>query len=212
MARTYSRDSRGRFASGGGGGGGKKAGGKKAGGRKSKYQGADLAALGVTGGKAIKSSGQRAATRYENKSRAGELRKKGTTGLGGRVKAKGFQGGKGAQQRAGGLRRSVGSLRGKGVAFTVGKGGKQSAAQRGATKASTRKMKVAASRKGQAGKPLARTNKSPVSAAKARYKELSGEARRGRGMLGFVSSAAENRKSAGARRSLKSMIAKRGRK
>lgn len=182
MARNYSRDSRGRFAGGSGGGGG----GKKAGGSKSKS----------------------ATTRAKNTARAAELKAAGTTGIGGRVKAKGFAGGKGAQQRAGGLRRSVGSMRGSAPAFTVGKGGKQSAAQRSATKTSTRKMKAAASRKGQAGKPLARTNKSPVSAAKARYKELSSRARKS----GAIRSAAENKSAAGARRSLKSMIAKRGRK
>lgn len=76
MARTYRRDSRGRFAGGGGGGGG-------GGGR--------------GGSKA-------ASTRAANTARAAALRAGGTTGIGGRVRAKGFAGGKGAQQRAGGLR------------------------------------------------------------------------------------------------------------
>jgi hypothetical protein len=173
MARSYSRDSRGRFSGGGGGGGGKKA----------------------------------ASTRSKNTARAAELKAAGTTGIGGRVKAKGFAGGKGAQQRAGGLRTS-GAASGKARAFTVGKGGKQSAAQRSATKTTTGKMKAAASRKGQAGKTPARTPKAPANPAKARFKQLSGTARKSSPMR----SAAENRKAAGAKRSLKSMIAKRGRK
>jgi hypothetical protein len=45
-----------------------------------------------------------AGTRKANSSRAADLKAKGTTAIGGRVKAKGFAGGKGAQERAGGLR------------------------------------------------------------------------------------------------------------
>jgi len=47
-----------------------------------------------------------ASTRAANTARAAGLKAKGTTGLGARVKAKGFAGGKGAQQRAGGLRKN----------------------------------------------------------------------------------------------------------
>jgi hypothetical protein len=42
--------------------------------------------------------------RKTNSARAADLKAKGTTAIGGRVKAKGFAGGKGAQERAGGLR------------------------------------------------------------------------------------------------------------
>lgn len=172
MARTYKRDSRGRFS--GGGGGGKAAG---------------------------------TSTRSKNAARAADLKAKGTTAISSRVKAKGFSGGKAAQKRAGGLRNS-GTVSGKGVAFTVGKGGKQSAGQKAATKGAVKAAQVAKSKAGNAGKPIARTNKSPVSAAKAKYKELSSRARKS----GAIRSAAENRSAAGARRSLKSMIAKRGRR
>lgn len=72
--RTYKRDSRGRF-SGGGGGGGKAA---------------------------SKSAGT--STRSKNAARTAELKAKGTTAIGGRVKAKGFSGVKATQKRAGGLR------------------------------------------------------------------------------------------------------------
>lgn len=175
MARTYRRDSRGRFASGGGSGGG---GGAKA-----------------------------ASTRARNTARASALKAKGTTGIGSRVKAKGFVGGQGAQQRAGGLRRS-GAMGASALPFTVGKGGKQSGAQSAASKGAIKRMAQAKSSAGQAGKPMARTNKSPVSAAKARYKQLSGTARKS----SSYRSAADNRAAAGAKRSLKSMIAKRGRR
>jgi len=74
--RKYNRDKNGKFAStGGGGGGASKGGGNKA-----------------------------ATTRKTNSARAADLKAKGTTAIGGRVKAKGFAGGKGAQERAGGLR------------------------------------------------------------------------------------------------------------
>lgn len=179
--RTYKRDSRGRFASGGGGGGGSSKGGGKSKGT---------------------------STKSKNTARANELKAKGTTGLGARVKAKGFAGGKAAQQRAGGLKSGgTVSIRGGAKAFTVGKGGKMSGAQKASTKKATRKASSAKSRAAQAGKPLARTNKAPVSAAKARYKELASRARSSNPFR----TAAENRKAAGAKRSLKTMIAKRGR-
>ena len=174
MARTYRRDSNGRFASGGGGG----SGGKKA-----------------------------ASTRAANTARGGALRAKGTTGLGARVKAKGFAGGKGAQQRAGGLR-TGGTVQGRGQAFAVGKGGKQSAARRVATRGMVKRMAQAKPKAGRGGGSMARTSKAPMSAAKARYKQLSGAARR----QSPFRTPAENRAAAGAKRSLKSMIAKRGRR
>ena len=77
MARSYKRDSSGRFAGGGGGGSGvRKSGGSKA-----------------------------ATSRAANTARAAQLKAAGTTAIGGRVKAKGFMGGQSAQQRAGGLRK-----------------------------------------------------------------------------------------------------------
>ena len=103
MARTYKRDSIGRFAGGGGGGG--------------------------KGGGSAKPAAKAASTRSTNTARAKALQASGTTAIGGRVKAKGFVGGKAAQQRAGGLRAS-GTTSVKARAFTVGKGGKQSAALR----------------------------------------------------------------------------------
>ena len=65
----------------------------------------------------------------------------------------------------------------------------------------------AASKAANAGKKLRKTSKAPVSAAKARYKELSGRARRSNPLR----TAAENRNAAGAKRSLATMIKKRGR-
>jgi len=194
MARTYKRDSIGRF-SGGGGGGGKK-GGASGGTKKA----ASNTAPSGGGGKT-----KAATSRATNKARAGDLASKGTSGLGSRVKVKGFAGGKAAQQRAGGLR-AAGTAAGGGIANTVGRGGKMSAAQRSATTAANRRSNAAASRATNKGGKPARTNKSPVSAAKAKYKELSGQSRK----RSPLRSAAENRTAAGASRSLKSMIAKRG--
>jgi hypothetical protein len=180
VARTYRRDSRGRFAGGGGGsGGGGSKGGGKGGGSKS------------------------ANTRKANTARASELRDKGTTGIGGRVKAKGFEGGKGAQDRAGGLRRG-GTAQGRGPAFTVNRTGGQSGAQKAATSKAVKKLARAKSR---STNPPARTNKSPVSPAKTRYKELSGKARK----TSAFRTTSERREAAGARRSLQSMVNKRGR-
>jgi hypothetical protein len=79
--RTYKRDGNGRFAGGGGGGAAKGAGAKGA------------------------------ATKKANAARKAELVARGTSQLGRRVKAKGFEGGAAAQKRAGGLR-TGGSLRG----------------------------------------------------------------------------------------------------
>lgn len=183
MARTYKRDARGRFSSSGGGGGG---GGKKSG--------------STPGSKA-------ASTRAANLARAAQLKAAGTTAIGARVKAKGFSGGKGAQKRAGGLR-AASSVSGSARAFTVGRGGKMSSAQRSATQGAIKRTQAATSRAAQKGAKPARTNKAPVSAAKARYKELSGRSRRS----GPLRTAADNRSAAGARRSLNSMVQNRGAK
>jgi hypothetical protein len=164
MARTYKRDSRGRFA-GGGGGGSKSKGGS---------------------------------TRSANTARSKELQAKGTTAIGGRVKAKGFSGQKAAQQRAGGLRATnTKGLKTKGTGAGAGTraGMKASAAQAGK------------SRSKAASKGTKKMSKAPVSAAKTRYKELSGRARQSSPFR----SAADNRKAAGAKRSLATMIKKRGR-
>lgn len=136
--------------------------------------------------------------------RAAELKAKGTMALGSRLKAKGFTGGKSAQDRAGGLRFAA-TARGRGLAFAVGRTGGQTGAQRAATAKKIGQMQRA---RAKSGKAPARTNKSPMSAAKARYKQLSSAARKS----SSYRSAADNRKAAGARRSLASMIAKRGRR
>jgi hypothetical protein len=178
MARSYSRDSRGRFSGGGGGGG--KSGGSKA-----------------------------ASTRAKNTARAAELKAKGTGTLGSRVKAKGFSGGKAAQKRAGGLRANAsGGMKAAARPNTVNARGKQSGAQKSATTAANKAKARTASKAAQRGNKPAKTDKAPANAAKARFKQLSGAARKSSPMR----TAAENRKAAGAKRSLKSMIAKRGRK
>ena len=136
-------------------------------------------------------------TRSKNTARAKELKAGGTTAIGGRVKAKGFAGGKGAQQRAGGLRsRNVQGLRTKGTGAGAG--------TRAGMKASAAQVGKARSR--AASKGAKKMSKAPVSAAKTRYKELSGRARQSSPFR----SAADNRKAAGAKRSLATMIKKRG--
>lgn len=169
MARSYKRDSRGRFSGGGGGGG---------------------------GGAGGKSSG--ASTRSKNTARANELKAKGTTAIGGRVKAAGFSGQKAAQQRAGGLRsQSTVSLnRGKSTAGAGTRSG-----------LSANAAQVGKSRSKAASRGAEKMSKAPANAAKARYKELSGAARKS----SPYRSAADNRKAAGAKRSLNTMIKKRGR-
>lgn len=168
MARTYKRDSKGRFAGGGGGG------------------------SGGSGGKA-------ASTRGINTARAKTLRAKGTVALGSRVKAKGFAGGKGAQQRAGGLRMAQQiALKRKPTSMGAG--------TRAGLKANA--AAVAKARSRAASKGVARTSKAPMSAAKAQYKALSGAARK----ASPFRSASENRAAAGARRRLSAMVARRGRR
>lgn len=154
MARTYRRDSNGRFSSGGGGGGRKSGGGKAAG------------------------------TRAANTARAGELKAKGTTGLGGRVKAKGFSGGKAAQQRAGGLRgsnakapRAAGVSAPKGtiargsvnrsIAATRGQGGGTTVSARSAAPASSGRKAPA-----KMGKKAANPAQQKYKAATSQMREL----------------------------------------
>ena len=148
-----------------------------------------------------------ATTRATNTARANDLKAKGTTAIGGRVQAKGFAGQKAAQQRAGGLR-SNSTISAKARPGTVNSRGGQSAAQASATKGAAKKQQAAASRAAQSGKPPARTDKAPSNPAKARYKELSSRSRKS----GPFRSAAENRAAAGARRSMSTMVSKRGRK
>jgi hypothetical protein len=140
-----------------------------------------------------------AASRAANTARAKALQGRGTTAIGGRVKAKGFTGGKGAQERAGGLRKNARvSLRAKGSGVGAG--------TRSGMKASA--ASVAKARSRAASSRSTKMGKAPVSVAKARYKELSSRARKS----SPERSAAENRQAAGARRSLNTMVAKRGRK
>lgn len=136
-------------------------------------------------------------TRSVNTARAKELKSKGTTAIGSRVKAKGFAGGAGAQGRAGGLRSSsVQGLKTKGTGIGAGTraGMKASAAQVGKTRSRA------------ASKGTKKMSKAAPSAAKTRFKELSSQARKSSPLR----SAAENRKAAGAKRSLATMIKKRG--
>lgn len=165
MARTYRRDSRGRFAGGGGGGSG---------------------------------GGKSASSRGINTARAKTLNAQGTVALGDRVKAKGFAGGKGAQQRAGGLRQSQRTALKRGATGT-------GAGTRSGLRASA--MAVGRARGRAASKGATGMAKAPASAAKARYKALSSQARK----QSPFRSPAENRAAAGAKRSLKAMIARRGR-
>lgn len=179
MARKYSRDNRGRFASGGGGGGGGSK-GKPSGGGKSKA----------------------AMTKAADKARAADLKAKGTTGLGMRVKAKGF-GGKRAMETAGGLRSAgmastrIKAARQGTLAADAGKRGKQTAM---AVKAKQQAAGRAASKGAKKMAPA------PANAAKAKYKELRAASRKG----SVYASANENKKAAGAKRSLKNFMAKRG--
>lgn len=153
-------------------------------------------ASGGGGGGASKS--KTTSTRSKNTARAKELKAAGTTAIGGRVKTKGFAGGKGAQQRAGGLRSSnVTGLKAKGTGAGAG--------TRAGMKASAAQVGKARSR--AASKGTKKMSKAAPSAAKARYKELSGRARQSSPFR----SAADNRKAAGAKRSLATMIKKRGR-
>lgn len=142
-----------------------------------------------------------ASSRAANNARSADLKAKGTTGLGSRVKAKGFQGGKSAQDRAGGLR-SAGqaTVRVKGSAAGTG-AGSRTRMRANATAVGQTRSRAASS----GGKKM---SKAPANPARDTYKALSGEARK----QGAYRSAAENKKSAGARRRLNNMVARRGRK
>lgn len=175
MARTYKRDARGRFSGGGSTGRGRNSPGAKA-----------------------------SKTKRTNAARAAELRAKGITGMGARLKAKGFVGGKAAQKRAGGLRRNetisgprqLGVVRpgqgggnskkrisGASLPGVVSRSGSLSGSRRAAnqkTSRAIRKAKSNASKAGQRGKSLARTDKKSANPAQARYKELSKRIRAGK--------------------------------
>lgn len=127
-----------------------------------------------------------AANRKANTARAAELRGKGVTGMGSRLKAKGFAGGKAAQKRAGGLRVSGAAARiqGSSQAFSVGRRFNQTASRSAATKKAVRKARTEVSKAGQRGKSLARTNKKAPNPAQARYKELSTRVRSGKRFAG----------------------------
>jgi hypothetical protein len=152
---------------------------------------------GWGGGKGSKS----ASTRSTNSARAADLKAKGTTAIGGRVKAKGFAGGKGAQERAGGLRRG-GTTALNRKAGTIG-AGTRSGLKANAVQAGKTRSKASG---GGTVNKATRMSKAPANAAKERYRELSSKARRS----GPYRSAAENRAAAGAKRSMQSMVAKRG--
>jgi|GEM_PF-1153213 len=134
MARTYKRDSNGRFAGGGGSSGGSR---------------------GGSGSKA-------AATKATNKARAADLKAKGTTMLGKRVKPKGFAGGKKVQQKAGGLMLQSNPRRN-----LAGTGSKLRKPLKGGAKP----VKAAARKR------PAKTSKAPTSAAKAKYKAATSKVR-----------------------------------
>jgi hypothetical protein len=127
-----------------------------------------------TGGGGGKSAG----TRKANTSRAADLKAKGTTAIGGRVKAKGFSGGKGAQERAGGLRsqrRMMYTGKGSGPRTSASKGTiGTSARQVARVRASASKAAAPAA----AAKPKpARTAPAPRNKAKENYKAQRGIAR-----------------------------------
>jgi hypothetical protein len=167
MARKYSRDKAGKFASGGGGGGSKAA-----------------------------------SSRSTNTARAKDLKAKGTTAIGSRVKAKGFAGGKSAQKNAGGLRSSNTATMKKPMAgsFKAQKAGAAAAKaskQRAASKAN---MKP----KGKFDKPA------QSSSAKADYKKLRGEARKTGRTNMYSSNKADATAAGAAKRKLGNFVKKRG--
>lgn len=182
MARTYTRDANGRFASGGGGGGGSKA----------------------------------AASRKANTARAASLRAGGTTAIGGRVKAKGFSGGKAAQRRAGGLRVNTKPQRMwlRREYAPLPSGAKSGRVKRDSNVASklaasaAKRTERSRSKAGQRGKNMATTSKAAPNAAKTRYKELSTKVRQGKRWSAHGMQ--DGRVGAGAKRSLDAMVRNRG--
>jgi hypothetical protein len=179
MARTYRRDARGRFSGGGGSSGGSKGNGSKA---------------------APKSKG--AMTKAADKARAADLKAKGTTGLGSRVKAKGFAGKK-AKDTAGGLRS-------EGMASTRIKAARPGTVAADAGKRSKQTAIAAKSKQRAAGRAASKGTKkmapAPANPAKEKYQELRAASRKSN----VYATANENKKAAGAKRSLKNFIAKRG--
>jgi hypothetical protein len=164
----------------------------KAGGRKyARDKNGKFASTGGGGGS------KSASTRSTNSARAADLKAKGTTAIGGRVKAKGFAGGKGAQERAGGLRRG-------GTTALNRKAGTIGAGTRSGLQANAAQVGKARSR--AASKGTKKMSKAPANAVKERYKELSSKARRS----GPERPAAHNRAAAGAKRSMQAMEKNRG--
>lgn len=172
MARTYKRDKNGRFASTG-------------------------SARSGSGG-----TSKAAQSRKANTARASELRAKGTTGLGGRVKAKGFTGGKSAQANAGGLRARGAGIRSKAAAPGSFK------AMKAQSRANQAARQRAASKAGM--KPGKFSKKAPVSGAKSAYKKLRSDARK-TGYMNTYSDGNRYSSAAGAsKRKLSNFIKKRG--
>jgi hypothetical protein len=143
-----------------------------------------------------------AMTKAADKGRAADLKAKGTTGLSDRVKAKGFTGKK-AQETAGGLRSAgTASTRLKAarpgtMAADAGKRQKQTAM------AAKEKQRAAGRAASKGAKKMA---PAPANPAKEKYKELRSASRKGN----VYATANENKKAAGAKRSLKNFMAKRG--
>jgi hypothetical protein len=170
--RKYSRDKNGRFASGGGGGGSAKTSGSKS-----------------------------ASSRSTNTARAKDLKAKGTTAIGSRVKAKGFAGGKSAQKNAGGLRSSNTATMKNPMA------GSFKAQKAGAAAAKASKQR-AASKAGM--KPGSQMKKAAPNAAKSEYKKLKTEAKR-TGRANMYSTNKADATAAGvAKRKLGNFVKKRG--
>jgi hypothetical protein len=147
--RTYKRDGNGRFAGGGGGGGAAKGAGAKG-----------------------------AATKKANAARKAELVARGTSQLGRRVKAKGFEGGAAAQKRAGGLR-TGGSLRGvykdRGKAMGGAMKGRVKRDNGAAAKLAANRSAMPA-KASKAAKP-AKTSRAAPNKAKAAYKAATSQVR-----------------------------------
>jgi hypothetical protein len=115
-----------------------------------------------SGGGGSSGGSKAAATKATNKARAADLSAKGTVRLGARVKAKGFAGGKAAQQRAGGLR---------------AKTSRADFGSRLRQPGSKLRKPLKSTPKAAAPKRPAKTGKAPASAAKAKYKAATSKVR-----------------------------------
>lgn len=113
---------------------------------------------------------QAGATRKVNNARVKQLRSLGVTGMGARLKAKGFVGSKATMERAGGLRRNE-VIRSASLPGIVGRRFEQTASRRAASKKATKAIRMARSKTN-------RTSKKAPSAAQQRYKEASGQVRK----------------------------------